>query len=65
VVVTDLATPANRNAAEALAAGVKAGWTDLTDVTVVNRLVAEVSPAAIVHLAAVIPPAIYRNASST
>lgn len=61
VVATDLRTSANRKAAEALPAGVEARWADLTDPAQVDRLIAEVSPAAIIHLAAVIPPPIYRN----
>jgi D-erythronate 2-dehydrogenase len=62
VVATDLGTPAQRKAAKALPAGTQAAWLDLTDPVAVNRLVSEVSPAAIVHLAALIPPLIYRNA---
>ena len=62
VVATDLGTAANRKAAEALPAGVQASWADLTDPAEVDRLIAEVSPAAVIHLAAVIPPGIYRNA---
>jgi nucleoside-diphosphate-sugar epimerase len=62
VVATDLGTPAQRKAAQALPAGTQARWVDLTDPTAVNRLVSQVSPAAIVHLAAVIPPLSYRNA---
>jgi nucleoside-diphosphate-sugar epimerase len=62
VVATDLGTPAQRKAARVLPADTQARWADLTDPAAVNRLVAEVSPAAIVHLAAVIPPLIYRNA---
>lgn len=62
VVATDLGTPAQRKAARALPAATQARWADLTDPVAVKRLVSEVSPAAIVHLAAVIPPLIYRNA---
>jgi nucleoside-diphosphate-sugar epimerase len=61
VVATDLDTPLDRKAARALPAGIDACWADLTDADQVNRLVATVAPAAIVHLAAVIPPTIYRN----
>jgi nucleoside-diphosphate-sugar epimerase len=61
VVVTDLGTPGQRKAAEALPTGAEAHWADLTDPREVDRLVAQVSPTAIVHLAAVIPPAIYRH----
>jgi D-erythronate 2-dehydrogenase len=61
VVATDLGTPAQRKAAASLPAGVEARWANLTDQAEVDRLVAEVSPTAIVHLAAVIPPVIYRN----
>ena len=62
VVATDLHTPANRKAAAKLPNGVEARWADLTDPDQVEQLVSEVSPAAIIHLAAVIPPPIYRNA---
>jgi nucleoside-diphosphate-sugar epimerase len=62
VVATDLDTPANRKAAAKLPSGVEARWADLTDPEQVQRLVSDVSPRAIIHLAAVIPPPIYRNA---
>jgi nucleoside-diphosphate-sugar epimerase len=61
VVATDLATPANRAAAAQLPLGVEAGWSDLTDDTAVTSMVRNVAPATIIHLAAVIPPVIYRN----
>ena len=61
VVVADLDTPANRKKAKALPDGVTARWADLTDAAAVDRLVSEVSPSVIVHLAAVIPPPLYRN----
>ncbi|WNG86052.1 NAD(P)-dependent oxidoreductase [Mycobacterium sp. ITM-2016-00317] len=61
VVVADLGTPANRTAAERLPAGVTVRWTDLTDAEQTSRLVAEVAPEVIIHLAAIIPPAIYKN----
>jgi len=61
VVATDLGTDAQRKAAGGLPAGAQARWADLTDAGEVERLVAEVSPTVIVHLAAVIPPAIYRH----
>ncbi len=61
VVVADLDTPANRKKAKALPDGVTARWADLTDEAQVGRLVSEVSPSVIVHLAAVIPPPLYRN----
>lgn len=63
VVATDLDTSANRTKAQALPSGVQARWADLTNPADVDRLVSEVAPAAIVHLAAVIAPAIYRNAA--
>jgi len=59
VVVTDLDIPANRKAAAALPPSVQVRYADLTDPAAVNALVAEVQPAAIIHLAAVIPPFIY------
>jgi nucleoside-diphosphate-sugar epimerase len=61
VVATDLQTDANRKAAAALPAGVEARWADLTDAAQVGQLLDDVAPAAIIHLAAVIPPPIYRN----
>jgi nucleoside-diphosphate-sugar epimerase len=62
VVATDLDTPANRKAL-ALPQGVDAPrWADLTDPDQVQRLISDVAPAAIIHLAAIIPPLIYRNA---
>ena len=62
VVATDLDTPANRKKAAALPAGASVYWADLTDPESVDRLLADVAPAAIVHLAAIIPPPIYRIA---
>lgn len=61
VVATDLGTSAQRKAARSVPAGAEARWADLTDRAEVDRLVAEVEPAVIIHLAAVIPPAIYRH----
>jgi nucleoside-diphosphate-sugar epimerase len=60
VVAADLDTPANRKALAKLPAGVEARWTDLTDAEQVQRLVSDVAPEAIIHLAAIIAPAIYR-----
>ena len=62
VVIADLETPANVKKANALPARVEVRWTDLTDPAQVQRLVSDVAPAAIIHLAAIIPPLIYRNA---
>ncbi len=59
VVATDLETPATQKAATELPAGVQVRWADLTDLAAVETLLAEVSPAAVVHLAAVIPPLCY------
>ena len=59
--VADLDTPANRKKAKALPAGARPHWADLTDPAAVDRLVSEVSPSVIVHLAAIIPPPLYRN----
>ena len=61
VVVTDLGTPEQRKAAGSLPAGVEAHWANLTDPQEVDRLIADVSPTAIVHLAALIIAAIFRN----
>jgi nucleoside-diphosphate-sugar epimerase len=62
VVATDLGTPDQRKAARSLPAGAEAYWADLTDASGVDRLIAETSPTVIIHLAAVIPPVIYRHA---
>src|ERR1700756_2399946 len=61
VVATDLGTRDQRKAARSLAAGAEAYWADLTDADGVERLIAETSPTVIIHLAAVIPPVIYRH----
>ncbi len=54
---------AHRNADEEFPAGVETRWADLTDPAQVHRVVSDVSPAVIVHLAAVIPPLVYRDAA--
>ena len=59
VVATDLDIPANRKAAQKLPPGVDVRYADLTDPASVDALVASVAPAAIIHLAAIIPPFIY------
>ena len=59
VVATDLDTPATRKAAAKLPSGVQVRWADLTDPAAVDALLREVSPAAVIHLAAVIPPLCY------
>lgn len=59
VVATDLDTPANRKATAALPPAVTVRWTDLTDPVAAGALVSSVAPAAIIHLAAVIPPLCY------
>jgi D-erythronate 2-dehydrogenase len=61
VVATDLGTAAQRKAVRSLPAGAEARWADLTDPGEIDRLVAETSPTVIIHLAALIPPAIYRR----
>ncbi|MCT7662217.1 NAD-dependent epimerase/dehydratase family protein [Mycobacterium deserti] len=62
VVVADLDTAANREKAEALPTGAQVRWTDLTDADAVRRLISDVTPEVIIHLAAIIAPPIYRNA---
>jgi len=62
VVIADLETPANAKKAKALPGGVEVRWVDLTDPDQVQRLISEVAPVAIIHLAAIIAPAIYRVA---
>lgn len=59
VIATDLDIPANRKAVAALPASVQVRYADLTDPAAVEALVGAVRPAAIIHLAAVIPPFIY------
>ena len=59
VVATDLDIAANRKAAEKLPSGVEVQYADLTDPAAVDALVAAIAPAAIIHLAAIIPPFIY------
>lgn len=61
VVATDLDTPAARKTADSMPVGVTVRWADLTDPAAVGALVDEVAPAAIIHLAAVIPPFIYQR----
>ena len=56
VVATDLDISANREAATALGNQVEVRWADLTQPDQIDRLFHDVSPCAIVHLAAVIPP---------
>ena len=60
VVAADLDTPANRKAAKKLPNNAEFRWADLTDREQVQRLVSDVAPEAIIHLAAIIAPAIYR-----
>jgi D-erythronate 2-dehydrogenase len=61
VVGIDLDTPTNRKKARKLPNGAEIWWADLTNDADVYRLVSDLEPAAIIHLAAVIPPGIYRN----
>ena len=63
VVATDLDTPTNRKKAKSLPGAAEVRWADLTDDDEVDQLVCAVAPAAIIHLAAMIPPGIYRNPS--
>lgn len=53
---------AHRRAYDELPPRVETRWTDLTDPAQVRTVVSEVSPDVIVHLAAVIPPLVYRDA---
>jgi nucleoside-diphosphate-sugar epimerase len=55
--------PENLKAARRLPPGVDVRWADLTDTAAIDRLVSEVAPSVIIHLAAVIPPGIYRDAA--
>ena len=62
VVATDLDTAANRAKASKLPTDIVARWTDLTNEAALESMVGELAPHAILHLAAVIPPVIYRSA---
>ena len=59
VVATDLDIPANRKRAAALLPAADIRWADLTDPAAVAALLRDVSPMAIIHLAAIIPPVCY------
>jgi nucleoside-diphosphate-sugar epimerase len=59
VVATDLDIPANRKKAAALLPATDVRWADLTNADAVTTLVGDVAPAAIIHLAAIIPPVCY------
>ncbi|MCB0948082.1 MAG: NAD(P)-dependent oxidoreductase [Mycobacterium sp.] len=61
VVVADLKTPANLKSADTLPAGVTVQWADLTDADSTSQMVSAVAPEVIIHLAAMIPPPIYKN----
>lgn len=61
VVATDLETSANVRAARRLGRDIEVRWADLTLPGAADRLVGEVAPSAIIHLAAVIPPACYQR----
>ena len=58
VVATDLDVPASRKAADRMPS-TEVRWADLTDPEAVAELLREVSPSAIIHLAAIIPPVCY------
>lgn len=64
VVATDLATPANRAKAASLPVGVTVRWADLADAGQAYDLLTAVRPAAIIHLAAIIPPLCYAKPES-
>lgn len=59
VIASDLGT--ERQRAAPLPDGVEARWADLTNPGEVDRLLADTAPTVIIHLAAVIPPVIYRQ----
>jgi nucleoside-diphosphate-sugar epimerase len=57
-VATDLDVPANRKAADSMPS-TEVRWADLTEPEAVSALLQAVSPTAIIHLAAIIPPVCY------
>ena len=59
VIATDLDSAATRKTAATLPAGAEVRYADLTNDQDVATLVAQAAPAAIIHLAAIIPPLIY------
>ncbi|MGV0836075.1 NAD-dependent epimerase/dehydratase family protein [Mycolicibacterium thermoresistibile] len=59
VVATDVDTPDTRKAAAKIPANVEVRWADLTDPAAVDELLRAVSPAAVIHLAAIIAPFCY------
>lgn len=59
VVATDLARKATQAAAREFAGRVEVRWADLTAPDAARVLVEEVQPRAVLHLAAIIPPATY------
>jgi len=61
VVASDLDTAANRKAAESLPPGVSVRWADLTEPAQAASLLSGVAPAAVIHLAAIIPPRCYAD----
>jgi nucleoside-diphosphate-sugar epimerase len=62
VVATDLGTDSNRVTAATRPSGLEVRWADLTDEIAMEAMLRDVSPTAIIHLAAITPPVIYRNA---
>jgi len=60
-VATSRDSKANRKAARRFPSTVAVYWNDLTDAEATRRMIAAVAPCAIIHLAAVIPPDIYRD----
>lgn len=61
VTATDIETAVTRKVARRFPVGVNVRYVDLTDDGAVEALVSDVRPAAIIHLAAVIPPFIYAH----
>lgn len=64
IIATARYSAANRKAAGALPAGVEIRWADLTRPAESERLVSEVSPTAIIHLAGATPPWMYCKADA-
>jgi nucleoside-diphosphate-sugar epimerase len=63
VIATGRISSRNCKIAQRFPAGVAIRWADLTESASIDELISETAPTVIIHLAAVIPPGIYRDAT--